>query len=76
MKYPLSRFLSKFDENLDDNSDRLRIVLIGSAEHIVQTTHQLHSLGFADVSDWSPLLPLPNSDELFSLLTRRSKTKV
>jgi hypothetical protein len=71
MRYPLEALLSRFDS--DD--DRLRIVLIGSADQIVQTTHHLHSLGFADVSDWSPLLPLPNSSDLFSLLTRRGKAK-
>lgn len=70
MKYPLESLLSKFDSDLDGNSDRLRIILVGSADRIVQTIHQLHSLGFADVSDWSLLLPLPNSTDLFSLLTR------
>jgi ACT domain-containing protein len=69
MNYPLSSLLAKFDQ--DNHSEQLRIVLIGSANQIVQTTHQLHSLGFADVNDWSPLLPLPNSSDLFSLLTRR-----
>lgn len=69
MKFPLEALLSRFDRG----DDCLRIVLIGSAEQIVRTTHQLHSLRFAEVSDWSPLLPLPNSDDLFSLLTRRSK---
>lgn len=66
MKYPLESLLV----DADNDTDCLRIVLIGSADRIVQTTHQLHRLGFADISDWSPLLPLPNSTELFSLLTR------
>jgi hypothetical protein len=68
MKYPISALLARFDQDLADDS--LRIVLIGSADQIIQTTHQLHSLGFADVNDWSPVLPLPNSTDVFSLLTR------
>lgn len=71
MNYPLASLIEKFDQGLEEDPDQLRILLIGSAERIVQTIRQLHSLGFADVSDWSPLLPLPNSTDLFSLLTRR-----
>jgi hypothetical protein len=71
MNYPISSLLAKFDREPD--LDRLRIVIVGSAERIIQTTHQLHSLGFADVGDWSPVLPLPNSTELFCLLTRAKR---
>ncbi|GAP96354.1 hypothetical protein [Leptolyngbya sp. NIES-2104] len=66
MKYSLEALLSR----VDSNDGRLRMILVGTNAQIVQTIHQLHSLGFADVNDWSPVLPLPNSDSLFSLLTR------
>jgi len=73
MNYLLSMLLAKFDRTLNSDSDPLRILLVDSAERIVQTTYQLHCLGFSGVSDWTPLLPLPNSNELFSLLIRSKR---
>ncbi|WP_334975682.1 hypothetical protein [Nostoc sp.] len=32
--------------------------------------HQLHVLGFAEVSEWTPLLPSPVSDEVIIILIR------
>lgn len=69
MNIPTQAMLSKLDRPPSDNQERLRMILIGSADWIVQTIHQLHSLGFADVGDWSPLLPTPDG-ELLSILTR------
>lgn len=66
MEYSLEGLLSRFDSS----DGRLRMILVGTNAQIVQTIRQLHSLGFADVKDWSPVLPLPNSDNLFSLLTK------
>jgi hypothetical protein len=50
--------------------DTLRILAIGSREGITETIHTLHRLGFADAGAWSPLLPVPNSNDLMSILTR------
>lgn len=74
MNNSLQALLSKFDPKPDRDQERLRLVLFGSAEWIVQTIHQLHSLGFADVGDWSPLLPAPDGERL-SILTRHRAGK-
>jgi hypothetical protein len=50
--------------------DTLRILAIGFREGITETIHTLHRLGFADAGAWSPLLSVPNSSDLMSILTR------
>jgi hypothetical protein len=48
----------------------LRVMLIGSAEAITATIHNLHRRGFAEVGDWSPLIPW-GQGEVMSVLTKR-----
>lgn len=48
----------------------LRILLIGSRQGVTSTIQTLYRLGFAQVSEWSPLLPAPTSGEVMSILTR------
>jgi alkanesulfonate monooxygenase SsuD/methylene tetrahydromethanopterin reductase-like flavin-dependent oxidoreductase (luciferase family) len=50
--------------------ERLRVLIIGSRDGVIETIHDLHHRGFAEVSLWSPLLPAPNSGEVMSILTR------
>lgn len=54
------------------NRDResLRILVIGSRQGVTNTIQTLHRLRFAEVREWSPLLPAPNSGEVMSILTR------
>ena len=54
------------------NGDResLRILVIGSRQGVTTTIQTLHRLRFAEVREWSPLLPAPNSGEVMSILTR------
>jgi hypothetical protein len=59
---PLSRF--------SDDYEPLRVMLIGSTEGITATIHNLHRRGFAEVGDWSPLIPW-GPDEMMSVLTKR-----
>ena len=53
-------------------SDResLRVLIIGSRRGVTGTIQTLHRLRFAEVREWSPLLPAPNSGEVMSILTR------
>ncbi len=53
-------------------SDResLRLLVIGSRHGVTTTIQTLHRLRFAEVSDWSPLLPAPTPGEVMSILTR------
>ncbi|GAP94920.1 hypothetical protein [Leptolyngbya sp. NIES-2104] len=69
MNIPLQSVLNSFEPATNDDRERLRFILMGSGEWITQTIRQLHSLGFADVGDWSPLTPTPQG-ELMSILTR------
>ncbi|MBD2055945.1 hypothetical protein H6F88_07920 [Oculatella sp. FACHB-28] len=51
-------------------SHRLRVLIIGSRDGVIETIHDLYHRGFAEVSAWSPLLPAPSSGEVMSILTR------
>jgi hypothetical protein len=46
------------------------VMIIGSADGITSTIHNLHRRGFAAVSEWSPLVPA-GQGELMSVLTKR-----
>jgi hypothetical protein len=59
---PLPRFSADYEP--------LRVMLIGSAEGITATIHNLHRRGFAEVGDWSPLI-LWGQGEMVSVLTKR-----
>jgi hypothetical protein len=48
----------------------LKILVIGSRRGVVGTIRTLHRLRFAEVGEWSPLLPAPNPGEVMSILTR------
>ncbi|MBD1870244.1 hypothetical protein H6F95_23720 [Cyanobacteria bacterium FACHB-471] len=53
--------------------ERLRILIIGSRDGVIETIHDLHGRSFAEVGAWSPLLPAPGSGEVMSILTRDRK---
>ena len=59
---PLPRF--------SPDTESLRVMLIGSIAGITATIHNLHRRGFAEVGDWSPLLPW-GEGEMMSVLTKR-----
>jgi hypothetical protein len=50
--------------------ESLRVLLIGSRKGVISTIQTLYRLGFAEVAEWSPLLPAPNPGEVMSILTR------
>ena len=57
----------------------VRHILLGRPGAIRQTIHLLHNLRYAETSQWSPLIEIPDnrliltpeSDEVISLLARR-----
>ncbi len=53
-----------------DDSESLKVMLIGSSAAITTTIHNLHQRGFAEVGAWSPLVPW-GDNEMISLLTKR-----
>lgn len=58
-------------EPLKPQREPLKILLIGSPKAVTNTIHTLHGLRFAEVGDWSPLLPTQNAGEVMSILVRR-----
>jgi hypothetical protein len=48
----------------------LKHLLIGSSKAVTSTIHYLQMIGYAQVGDWSPLLPSPNPGEVMSILNR------
>lgn len=52
--------------------ESLRILVIGSRQGVIGTIQTLHRLRFAEVHEWSPLLPSANPGEVMSILTRYS----
>ena len=52
------------------NREPLKILIISSRRGVIGTIRSLYRLGFAEVGEWSPLLPAPNSGEVMSILTR------
>jgi hypothetical protein len=57
------------NERMPDR-EALRLLLIGSRHGVVGTIQALHRLRFAEVGEWSPLLPGPSPGEVMSILTR------
>lgn len=49
----------------------LKNILVGSAKAVTSTINNLQVLGYAEVGDWSPLLPSGNPGEVMSILTRQ-----
>jgi hypothetical protein len=52
------------------NRERIKHILIGSPKVVTRTIHQLHTVNYASVGDWSPFLPTDNPDEVMSILIR------
>ncbi|MBW4675627.1 MAG: hypothetical protein KME52_16855 [Desmonostoc geniculatum HA4340-LM1] len=46
-------------------------LLIGSPNAVTNTINRLHVIGYANVGDWSQLLPTANPDEVMSILIRQ-----
>ncbi|MGD2183247.1 peptide ABC transporter substrate-binding protein [Lusitaniella coriacea] len=49
----------------------IKVLLIGSPKAVTSTIHSLYCLRFAEVGEWSPLLPTQNPGEVMSILVRR-----
>lgn len=56
----------------DQTPDRetVQVLIISSREGVLATIHNLHRRGFAEVNDWSPLLPAYQPGKLMSILMR------
>ncbi|NJL77674.1 MAG: hypothetical protein HC836_32640 [Richelia sp. RM2_1_2] len=50
--------------------EKIKHTLMGSSFAVMRTIRILHELGYADVDEWSPLLPTSNPEEFESILIR------
>lgn len=50
--------------------EKIKHTLIGSPKAVIATIQVLHQLGYANVRDWTPLLPTSNPGEVMSILIR------
>ncbi|MCF4966879.1 hypothetical protein [Nostoc sp. CMAA1605] len=53
------------------NREPIKHLLIGSPKAVTSTIHYLQAVGYANVGDWSPLLPTENPDQVMSILIRQ-----
>ncbi|HAX75372.1 MAG TPA: hypothetical protein DCY88_05975 [Cyanobacteria bacterium UBA11372] len=51
--------------------EQVKVLVIGSRYGVTLTINTLHVLRFADVGQWSRLLPAPTPGEVMSILIRR-----
>ena len=68
---PLPLILPLYCNPLAPGQEQMRVLLISSPSWVRETIHDLHARRFANVKDWSSLLPGANPDEVVSILTRR-----
>ncbi|MBD2677730.1 MULTISPECIES: hypothetical protein [Nostoc] len=54
--------------------ESVKVVIYGSKKGVNNTILTLYKLGFAQVNEWSPLLPSSNPGEVMSILTRHILT--
>ena len=52
------------------SKEPLKHLLIGSPKAVTHTIYYFQGMSYAQVGDWSRLLPIPNSDEVMSILKR------
>jgi len=50
--------------------ERLKIILVSSPRVVKSTIRTLYTKGFAEVTEWSPLQPTSNPNEVISVLSR------
>lgn len=56
------------------NKELLRVLLVSTQDGVISTIQNLYTLGFAEIGEWSNLLPAPNPGEVMSILTRYIST--
>lgn len=69
---PVSKTPTEAAPERTSDRESLRILVIGSRQGVLGTIQTLHRLRFAEVHEWSPLLPSANPGEVMSILTRYS----
>jgi alkanesulfonate monooxygenase SsuD/methylene tetrahydromethanopterin reductase-like flavin-dependent oxidoreductase (luciferase family) len=73
-------FLSDSTGSARPNSDAgepereaVDFMIIGSREGVMAEIRKFYAMGFAQVDEWSPLIPVPNSHRMMTILVRYRK---
>ncbi|MFN6571806.1 hypothetical protein [Dendronalium sp. ChiSLP03b] len=67
---PTPSVSSSTSTEITPNREPVKVVIFGSKTGVNNTILTLYKLGFAQVNEWSPLLPSSNLGEVMSILTR------
>lgn len=60
-----------FSKETSPNREKVKLLAIGSPAGVNSIIRQMYSLGFAEVSEWSPLQPTNNPGEVMSILIKQ-----
>ncbi|BAY21816.1 hypothetical protein NIES2100_15740 [Calothrix sp. NIES-2100] len=58
----------------DSDRESVSVLVIGSRQTVTNTVHTLYRLGFAEISEWSPLLAASEPGKVMKILTRSVST--
>jgi hypothetical protein len=62
--------LPSLSANMAPENEKIKHILIGSQRAVTVTIQVLDQLGYANITDWSPILPSDNPGEVISVLIR------
>lgn len=58
----------------DSDREPVSFLVIGSRQTVNNTIHTLYRMGFAEINEWSPLLPASEPGKVMKILTRSVPT--
>jgi hypothetical protein len=53
--------------------ERIEFLIIGTREGVMEEILKFYTMGFAQVDEWSPITPMPNTQKMMSILVRYRK---
>jgi hypothetical protein len=65
-----------FDDLFSDSTsehEKVRLLVIGSPEGVMEVMQSLHRLRYAKVGNWSRIVPIPDKPAFMSILTRHRR---
>ncbi|MFN6565964.1 hypothetical protein [Dendronalium sp. ChiSLP03b] len=65
---------SQLSTQTDSDREPVSFLVIGSRQTVINTVHTLYRMGFAEISEWSPLLPASEPGKVMKILTRSVST--
>ncbi|HAX74958.1 MAG TPA: hypothetical protein DCY88_03770 [Cyanobacteria bacterium UBA11372] len=73
-------FLSDSTGSVRPNSDagepereKIEFMIVGTREGVMEEILKFYKMGFAAVDEWSPIMPMPNTRKMMTILVRDRK---